>query len=180
MVSPDTPTPSPYSCARLSEGLLNVLCLLHLQQGSSCAEERRAENPNTFHLGHGVDYRHFALSQIPGLAVPDDLRIIARPIIGYMGSAWATLVCYASMMGISYFMGNKHYPVNYDLKRILGYLTLSLLLYFTSGMISDLLSSSSSLMILIINNFWVFLFVVIVYFSEKRNIFKISANQNNQ
>jgi hypothetical protein len=49
-----------------------------------------------------------------------------------MGSAWATLICYASMMIASYFLGNKHYPVNYDLKRILGYIGLSVTLYFIS------------------------------------------------
>lgn len=43
------------------------------------------------------------------------------PRHGYLGAAWATLVCYASMALLSYALGQCHYPVRYDLRRILGY-----------------------------------------------------------
>jgi uncharacterized membrane protein YphA (DoxX/SURF4 family) len=45
-----------------------------------------------------------------------------------MGSAIATLAAYGSMMAISYYLGNKHYPIPYDKKRIFGYLGISTLL----------------------------------------------------
>lgn len=51
------------------------------------------------------------------------------PRIGYMGAAWATLICYASMAVWSYLLGQKHFPVPYDLKRLLGYPLLALALY---------------------------------------------------
>lgn len=57
------------------------------------------------------------------------------PIMGYTGAAWATLVCYASMMFASYFVGQKYFPVNYDLKRIGFYIGLALGLYFISTLI---------------------------------------------
>ena len=44
------------------------------------------------------------------------------PLWGYLGAAWATLVCYASMAIISYVWGQRHYPVPYNLARILGYM----------------------------------------------------------
>jgi hypothetical protein len=51
------------------------------------------------------------------------------PELGYVGSAWATLVCYVSMAFISYSLGRYYYPVNYDVKRILAYITVGLGLY---------------------------------------------------
>ncbi|AJH13373.1 oligosaccharide flippase family protein [Myroides profundi] len=52
------------------------------------------------------------------------------PIWGYMGSAIATLIAYASMMLVSYVMGQKQYPIPYDKKAIGGYLGISILLSF--------------------------------------------------
>src|ERR1035437_3707596 len=58
-----------------------------------------------------------AILTIIGALITISLNIYWIPRIGYTGSAWATLICYASMMIVSYFWGNKHYPVNYDLNR---------------------------------------------------------------
>lgn len=43
---------------------------------------------------------------------------------GYMGSAWATIAAYGTMMLISYILGARHYPIPYDLKRMSAYLVL--------------------------------------------------------
>ncbi|KOR31018.1 polysaccharide biosynthesis protein [Achromatium sp. WMS2] len=51
------------------------------------------------------------------------------PIFGYIGAAWATLVCYATMAVISYILGNYYYPVPYDIKRIITYLILGISIY---------------------------------------------------
>lgn len=58
------------------------------------------------------------------------LNYIWIPMYGYMGSAWATLVCYASMMILSFVLSRKHYPIKYDLKKIFLYLGLAFGLYF--------------------------------------------------
>ena len=87
-----------------------------------------------------------------------------------MGSAWATLICYASMMIVSYFLGNKHYPVNYDLKRILGYLGLSLTLYFISLFIKTELIAINVLL----NNLLFVGFVAVVWKKEKNNFKKLA------
>jgi O-antigen/teichoic acid export membrane protein len=52
------------------------------------------------------------------------------PAYGYKGSAWATLICYASMAILSYLLGRKYYPVDYDVKRVLGYIGLGVGLYY--------------------------------------------------
>jgi len=60
------------------------------------------------------------------------LNIWWIPRIGYMGSAWATLACYSSMALLSYLLGRKYYRIEYDLKRITGYILLGLSLYFVN------------------------------------------------
>jgi O-antigen/teichoic acid export membrane protein len=49
------------------------------------------------------------------------------PTMSYYGSAIATLIAYGSMMYISYYLGNKYYPIPYDKKKILSYLSISIL-----------------------------------------------------
>ncbi|HET6558505.1 MAG TPA: polysaccharide biosynthesis C-terminal domain-containing protein, partial [Prolixibacteraceae bacterium] len=58
------------------------------------------------------------------------------PILGYMGSAYAVLVCFVLMTVISYIAGQKYYPVEYDLKRILFYFLVAIGLYYLSTMLS--------------------------------------------
>jgi hypothetical protein len=87
-----------------------------------------------------------------------------------MGSAWATLICYASMMVLSYFLGNKHYPVNYDLKRIFVYLGLSLTLYF----IALLIQTESTAINLVINNVLLIGYVLFAWKMEKQNFKKLA------
>jgi len=51
------------------------------------------------------------------------------PIIGYKGSAWATLICYLSMVVMSYYWGKKHYPIPYDISFIMRYVLLAVALF---------------------------------------------------
>ena len=111
-----------------------------------------------------------ALLTIFGAIITISLNFYWIPRIGYMGSAWATLICYASMMIVSYFLGNKHYPVNYDLKRILGYLGLSLTLYFISLFIKTELIAINVLL----NNLLFVGFVAVVWKKEKNNFKKLA------
>jgi len=70
---------------------------------------------------------------LAGAALTIVLNIWWIPLFGYVGSAWATLACYGSMAIVSYLLGRKYYPVNYDVKRVLGYIGLGIGLYFAHG-----------------------------------------------
>ncbi len=48
---------------------------------------------------------------------------------GYMGSAYAALISYFSVMVISYFIGRHYYPINYPLKRLGAYTLLTAALW---------------------------------------------------
>ena len=63
-----------------------------------------------------------------GAAITIILNILLIPILGYMGSAWATLACYFSMALACYLIGQKYYPVPYPVGAIFGYLVVAVLL----------------------------------------------------
>ncbi len=69
-----------------------------------------------------------AYISILGAIITLVLNFILIPIIGYKGSAIATLFAYGIMMFLSFFFGRKYYPIPYDLKKIVTYLTLSIVL----------------------------------------------------
>ena len=68
-----------------------------------------------------------AYISIIGAVVTLVLNFLLIPTMSYYGSAIATIAAYGTMMGISYFLGNKYYPIPYDIKKISGYLGLSIL-----------------------------------------------------
>jgi O-antigen/teichoic acid export membrane protein len=85
------------------------------------------------------------------------------PIIGYMGAAWATFICYGSMMVASYIVGQKYYPINYNVKKLLGFFGLSILFYF----VSVLMHFENRIIHLTINTLILFLYVFILFIIEK-------------
>lgn len=82
---------------------------------------------------------------------------------GYMGSAWATFICYCLMMVMSYFIGQKYFPVPYRVWRALGYGGLALGLYFLGSFV-DLGGFATHL---VFCNALFVLFVIIVFLIEK-------------
>jgi len=92
------------------------------------------------------------------------LNVILIPIIGYTGSAWATLACYASMAIVSYLFGQKHYKINYSLKSIFFYLGLAFLFYWLSNMLQ---LESSSIIKIAINSLFLLAFLGIIFVLEK-------------
>lgn len=47
------------------------------------------------------------------------------PKYSYVGCAWASFLCYFVMMVLSFLIGQKHYPVPYEWKKLSGYITLA-------------------------------------------------------
>lgn len=57
------------------------------------------------------------------------MNVFLIPVYGYVACAWAGFTGYAVAMLLSYFVGQKKYPINYDLKSIGGYVLLALIIY---------------------------------------------------
>ena len=60
------------------------------------------------------------------------INIIFIPEYSYMASAWATLACYGSMMVASFFLGQKYYPVPYNVVMNGSILAIALVLWMIS------------------------------------------------
>lgn len=71
--------------------------------------------------------RYGAFISLIGALVTLAINFIFIEKYGYMASAWATLAAYATMMTMSYYLGKKHYPVPYNLRKIAFYSGLALL-----------------------------------------------------
>ena len=50
------------------------------------------------------------------------LNFVLIPVLGYTGSAWATLACYFMMAALCWWLGERHFPVPYPVGRLLLWL----------------------------------------------------------
>ena len=85
------------------------------------------------------------------------------PEYGYMASAWATLIVYALQMVASYLLGQRYFPINYNLRKFGLYLGSSLLFFFLCRWI-DL--QSGTVLQFFIHNIFVILFILLVIYIE--------------
>ncbi|WP_018479616.1 lipopolysaccharide biosynthesis protein [Pontibacter roseus] len=63
-----------------------------------------------------------------GAAVTILFNLLLIPVLGYMGSAIATLICYFGMALVCYLLGNRHYPIPYPVGNITSYVLLAIVL----------------------------------------------------
>lgn len=100
-----------------------------------------------------------------GAVITIVLNFVLIPIMSYKGSALATLAAYGTMMVLSYALGQKHYKIPYNLKKMIGFLVLSIVF------------SSLSLYIfdgnLVIGTVLLLVFLLLLYSSEKSEIQRI-------
>ncbi|KAA6342553.1 hypothetical protein EZS27_009696 [termite gut metagenome] len=64
------------------------------------------------------------------------LNVVFVPKYGYVACAWAGLAGYAVITALSYCVGQKKYPINYDLKGIGMYFVLAALLYLIADRVA--------------------------------------------
>jgi O-antigen/teichoic acid export membrane protein len=66
---------------------------------------------------------------IAGAIITILLNIWWIPLIGFYGSAWATLVCYVAMAALSFGFGQKHYRIPYETGRIMLFIAAAMVVY---------------------------------------------------
>jgi len=94
------------------------------------------------------------------------INIIFIPIYGFWASAWATLIVYAGQMIVSYILGQKHYPIKYNLRKFGLYLGLALFLFLITFLI-DLDPGDFSWRKFFFHNTLILFYVFVVWFIEK-------------
>ena len=86
------------------------------------------------------------------------LNTVLIPKIGFVGCAWATLVCYFSMSLLSYFLSKKHFCIPYQTHRIVLYLIVMLAIYFIVAIAH---------LNMLINTLFLLGFIIFAYLLEK-------------
>ncbi|MEZ5046920.1 MAG: oligosaccharide flippase family protein [Chitinophagaceae bacterium] len=65
-----------------------------------------------------------------GTAITLTINFLFIPTYSYIACAWASLFCNLFMVIASFILGQKNYPIPYQVKKIIGYLGFMLLVYF--------------------------------------------------
>lgn len=94
------------------------------------------------------------------------INVIFIPTFGYMASAWATLIVYALQMVASYLLGQKYYPIRYNLRKFFLYLGLALTIFFIFKMI-DIDSGQFSWLKFVLHNLGITVFLLVIIALEK-------------
>jgi O-antigen/teichoic acid export membrane protein len=99
-----------------------------------------------------------------GAAVTIAFNVLLIPTLGYMGSAWTTLIFYVVMVFISWYYGEKYYPVNYPWKKMGLWLAIAIGLFSISNAVSFL--SENMMLSRFVNSTLFLAYVVALWQSE--------------
>jgi len=107
--------------------------------------------------------KYGAYLAIFGAIITIVLNLILIPIYGYVGSAWATLICYVSMTLLSFYWGQKYYKVPYNILNAVFYILFALSLYFLSIYIRP----DSQNLVYVVNSGLFVVFIAVFSIKEK-------------
>lgn len=107
---------------------------------------------------------------IIGAIVTITINVIFIPKFSYIACAWATLAAYGVMMIVSYYLGQKHFPIKYNLRAIFVYVGLALGFYWISFTYQSI---DNAILKLALNNLLVLLFAWLFYKLEFSNLKKV-------
>jgi O-antigen/teichoic acid export membrane protein len=110
--------------------------------------------------------KYGAYISIGGAAVTILINVIFIPKYGFLASAWATLIVYLLQMVASYLLGQKYYPIKYNLRKFGLYLGLAIALFF----IANALNIENSTLKFFVHNGLILMYIGVVYSLEKDNI----------
>ncbi len=99
------------------------------------------------------------------------LSIVFIPKYGYVASAWSHLVCYGSMALVSYLLGQKYFPVKYDLKNFFKYFFVALLFYFSFMMMNEHIGFIKQLPPFVFSSILMLAFLLFVWIEDGRNLY---------
>jgi O-antigen/teichoic acid export membrane protein len=114
-----------------------------------------------------TDKTHFgARFAIVGAIITIVVNIILIPVFGFMACGYAFFAASLVMTISSYFVGQKYFPVNYDLKRMGVYLLTSVVLY----LIEIAVVIGDKLLKIGFNTILLILFLFVIWHFEKGDL----------
>ena len=109
---------------------------------------------------------------ILGAAITISINWVFIPTYGFMASAWATLIVYAFQMVLSYFLGQKYYPIPYNLRKFALYLIVALGIFA----LAEYLSIQGTIARLIFHNLLLFFYLAMVFILERNALHFVNRN----
>lgn len=107
---------------------------------------------------------HFgAILVLTGAAITVLINVLFIPAYGYLASAWAHLICYSTMVILSYAWSRKHYAIPYRTLRILAYIALAIVIYAINELFLQQMGKLKDLLGLLLLG----LFAALVVFRER-------------
>ncbi|MBL4863049.1 MAG: oligosaccharide flippase family protein [Crocinitomicaceae bacterium] len=103
---------------------------------------------------------------IGGAGITILINLIFIPLYGFWASAWATLVVYGLQMIASYLLGQKYYPIKYNLRKFGLYFGLALFIFLITYFL-DLDPGAFSWTKFVLHNTLILFYVGVVWFVEK-------------
>jgi len=117
-----------------------------------------------YKLSHNTSYG--AMISLGGAIITVVLNFIFIPIYGYTACAWTTLICYAAMLVASYTIGQKKYPIPYNLRKATLYIGLAVILYLLRWRLD--IHASFNVLQFLYNNLLILIYLFIVGNMEKQ------------
>jgi len=110
-----------------------------------------------------------AYISIGGAIITLFLNILLIPRIGYYGSAFAALSCYAFMALASFWTGKRYYPIDYPIFKMLFYILLAVGVYLLSGFLRPFLKGNH-LQTFFINTLLLISWLAIIFLVDRKTI----------
>lgn len=94
------------------------------------------------------------------------LSFVLIPRMGVIGSAWTALACYLFMVLAAYLLGQKYYPIPYNMWRMAGWVVVAMLMYFLMEWLRGFYDDQI-MVVLLVNTVIVSLYLFLIYRFEK-------------
>lgn len=104
-----------------------------------------------------------------GVAALLAINFIFVPKYGYMACAWGGFAGYGICMLLSYIVGQKKNPIPYNLKAILGYFALAVIIYY----LSKLLRPHNQILVYVVNTALLLVYVAALVYNERVLVKKV-------
>lgn len=102
---------------------------------------------------------------VGGVVITFAANFILIPLAGYLGSSWATLLCYFSMAAACYLLGQRYYPIPYNVGKSISYIAGTTALIYAV----NLVKIQSEWLSICFHGVVILAYLSIVYFLERKN-----------